>query len=403
MEKRRLQIHYCFVQGIYWVLAAIMAGFLTPILQDKGFTSIEIGSLLAVKHVSSIFVQLLVSDFADRHADKILLKHIIALCLIIGIIATAVFYSLPTNFMVAVGIFLIFGATLNIIVSFVDAMAIQYANVGKNISYTLARGCGSFTWAVASILIGMFADVYGAVQLLVVQMMVAGSMLVAIWTIEPVSDTPGKKKEPTKNVHGISYLLKNYPGFTLFLIATFFSTASYNTGSCFMIDIVRGAGGGQTEYGIVSFILAIVEIPTAIFFTRLRKMVGLHRLLEIFAISNTLKAVGLFFAQEVYQLYMIQILEMFGFGLFYAGSVYFVMESLPVQDVVKGTALITVAVNGIGTGVASVYSGWILSAFGLKVLLASGIGLGILGVMMMYLAMRKHESGNSFLCKDADC
>ena len=90
----------------------------------------EIGVLLAVKHVSSIFVQMWVADFSDRHADKIPLKYIIGVGLIIGIFATGVFYFCPGNFMAAVLLFLIFGSTINIIVSFIDAMSIQYINTG---------------------------------------------------------------------------------------------------------------------------------------------------------------------------------------------------------------------------------------------------------------------------------
>lgn len=388
MTNRRLQVHYCCVQGAYWILAAIMSGFMTPILQAKGFSSMEIGVLLAVKHVSSIFVQMWVADFSDRHADKIPLKYIIGVGLIIGIFATGVFYFCPGNFMAAVLLFLIFGSTINIIVSFIDAMSIQYINTGKNISYTMARGCGSFTWAVASIFLGRYADQFGAAKLLLVQMGIAFLLLVIVLTIEPaqIVEQHDYKKQQAE-AHNIGYLLKNYHKYTLFLVSCVLTTICYNTGSCFLIDIVKAAGGGESEYGIVCFVLAIVEIPTAVFFMKMKEIIGLNRLLMIFTISNTLKAAVLFFAKNVYAIYFDQIFEMLGFGLFYAGSVFFVMEQLPSEDVVKGTSLITVAVNGIGTGVGSMICGWIMSVLGLKALLGSGIMFGVAGIFIMSLAM----------------
>ena len=80
MEKtdRGLQIKYSMAQGGYWLVAAVLGVFVTPILLYKGFNEYEIGTLTAVKSLATCVFQIFIAGFADRYAHKIQLKNIIA-------------------------------------------------------------------------------------------------------------------------------------------------------------------------------------------------------------------------------------------------------------------------------------------------------------------------------------
>ena len=45
MVERKLTAKYALFQGIYWMLAAVALAYMTPILEAKGFSSMEIGIL----------------------------------------------------------------------------------------------------------------------------------------------------------------------------------------------------------------------------------------------------------------------------------------------------------------------------------------------------------------------
>ena len=111
MEKtdRGLQIKYSMAQGGYWLVAAVLGVFVTPILLYKGFNEYEIGTLTAVKSMATCVFQIFIAGFADRYAHKIQLKNIIAGLLLVGIFSSFLFYILDSNYVVALLLFILMG------------------------------------------------------------------------------------------------------------------------------------------------------------------------------------------------------------------------------------------------------------------------------------------------------
>ena len=83
---KRLNEIYGGIQGLYWLMAAVCLGFMTPILQDRGFTSSQIGILIAVRCSAIIVSQIFISNIADFFADRIPLKFFAAAMTVIGIL-----------------------------------------------------------------------------------------------------------------------------------------------------------------------------------------------------------------------------------------------------------------------------------------------------------------------------
>ena len=396
--NQKIQAQYSTVEGLYWMFAAAAFGFLTPVLKAKGYSDIDIGSLTAVKCVSNIFSQILITIFADRRASSIQLKYIIDALLLIGTAVTMAFYVCPSNMLVGILVFLAFGATINCIEPLIESIAIQFMNHGQHFSYTAARACGSFTWAVISIAIGVFADGCGAKNILLLEAGLAVLLFVAITAMEkvdlayvgPKTERKPVKKEPAEEkVHTVWYLLRHYPNFTVFLLGTIFATLSYNMGNCFLIDVVRRAGGNNTHLGICEFVLAISEIPTAMLFMKMRRRLNLEKLLVVFTVSNTLKTAGTIFTNNIYVVIGSQAFEMLGFGLFYFCTIYFVRENLPQTDVVKANSLVAVGMTGIGASLGSAASGVIKTNLGLTSLLIIGTACGVLSTVVMATNLRR--------------
>lgn len=390
----KVQIQYTLVQGIYWIFAAASTGFMTPILQGKGFADTEIGILNAEKCISMIVFQMLISTVCDKYAKMFPLKYMIAGLAVLGLFSTAVFYYAPLNFAGALVLFVALGASVNCIPTLIDSLSIQYINHGQNISYTFARGTGSFTWAVSSLFIGEFSARHGAADIIQLQMIFLVILIGLVLCLSRVDfsrevtnlDTENEAaKQENETVHGFWYLLTNYPKYAIFIMGCILAMMSYTLGNTFLINVVQRTGGNDFHFGVCQFVLAIAEVPTAIIFMRMKKRFRLERLMILFAVFNTLQTAGTIYAWNVYQVIFCQAFEMFGFGLYYAAKVYFVIENLPDADVVKGTSLITAATNGIGTAGSMVLSGYIKSAFGLSTLLWVGTILGILSAVVMVL------------------
>lgn len=414
---------YGALQGAHWMLAAVGMAFMTPLFEAKGFSSVEIGWLNAAKYISVIVFQIWIAAFSDKHAEKIPLKWIMELMGVVSMIAAGAFFAMENDFIQAVVVCILYGATVNCLAPIVDSLSIQYLNHGRNLNYTLARSCGSVTWAFACVGIGSFADAFGINHILLLQ--IASTLLfvficimmdpVDFSEVEPVTEKDeeekqrlktgskaqqhiGEKECPEKMVHSSWYLICNYPKYALFLVGCLVFYMGYNLNATFMIDIIERLGGSHSDLGLSEFVLAISEIPVMLFFPKLRKHFSLEQLMVVCVVFCTLRAAATTFAPNVLCVILAQGFEILGMSIYYAGSVFFVMENLPDTDVVKGVSFINVAAVGLGQVFASVLCGMIKAALGLEKLLFISIGVSFVSVLIMLVmvkAPRERKSGLS--------
>ena len=82
------------------------------------------------------------------------------------------------------------------------------------------------------------------------------------------------------------------------------------------------------------------EVPVVVGFYQLRKRFKLDHLMIICAVFCTLRAFATAFATTPTMLIWVQGLEILGFSIYYAGSVFYVMDNLPAQDCVKGASCV---------------------------------------------------------------
>ena len=64
--KKTLTARYTFQQMAYWAAAAGILSFASAFLLEKGFTTAQVGTLLASGNILSCIVQPILADRADR-------------------------------------------------------------------------------------------------------------------------------------------------------------------------------------------------------------------------------------------------------------------------------------------------------------------------------------------------
>lgn len=391
-NNRKIQIKYTLVQGMFWIFMAAFSGFMTPVLQEKGFSDLQIGILSADRCVSMMIFQTVLSFLCDKYAKQLSLKYVLSCLGFVSLIVIFAFCYAPMNFGLALFLFFLMGASVNCLSTIIDLVSIQYINHGQTISYTFARGFGSLTYAISSLPIGQFSNRYGAANILKIQVVVLIILIILFLWLDKidyeheVTNRKGATQEEkieNETVHGMGYLLKNYPKYTLYLIGSILALMSYKMGNTFLNDVVYRVGGNDFHFGICNFTLAIVEVPTAIVFMRLKKKFSLEKLMIVFAVFNTFQTAGTIFATNIYMVIFCQTFEMLGFGLSYALTVYFVIENLPSSDVAKGNSFISVCTGGVGIAAGTLLSGWIKEQMGLTALLICGSIAGLCSIIVM--------------------
>lgn len=396
-EEKRLNIHYSLILGAYWMIFAVSSIFIVPLLRLKGFDDSQIGILIAIRSISAITVSPLIATYSDRHPKR-QLKYILMLLLIINIINTFIFQFCHLNYMGAILIFIILGATTNTMPPLHSSMAMKFNENGKRLVYSIGRGTGSISYAVISLILGQFvsSDNYSASLYIQIGLDIFSFVCIMLFPKYKVSDikevnnmkSKNKNVKETEIVHSNMYLIRNYKNFTVFLIASVFVFVGYSMCNSFMIDIIMSRGGTNADMGISCFILGAAELPTAILFPKLKIRFGTKRLLEISAVFALVKMIFLYLSPNVLCVFFSQTIQMLGNGLYWPTSVFYVNEVISGKDQVKGQSLTNIASVNIGAVLGSVVSGKLLCYFNINSVILFGCICTFIGVIFMFMATR---------------
>jgi len=365
---RRLNYHYFAMQAGFWSMFASICGYQAALLLGRGFTSGQVGLIIAVRCVAGILCQPVLGGFADRHPE-IPLKRIIAVSLCVSLCAGTALMLIPMGLGGVMAVFFVIGAFEVSAYPFVDSMAIQYINAGVPIRYSVGRGIGSMSYAVISVVLGRVAGRWGVEAVLPVHTALVLAEI-AIISLYPTFRSPPRHAGQTAEKPRSAFaLLRDCPRFTLMLAALFFGISGVTPLSNFLVNIVTSRGGSVSALGLALFLMAGSELPIAFLFPRLLRRLGSIRLLFISICFMALKCILLLCAGSLTAVLVIQPIQMLGYGLFASSSVFFVNDSVPEADRVRGQTLMMVASNGLGGVAGNLLAGQVLDKSGVTAML----------------------------------
>lgn len=385
---RRLDYHYIAMQAGFWAMFAAIVAYQTALLLDRGFSNSQAGMLTAVRCLAGIVFQPLLGGFADRH-PHIPLKHIVTLSMTVSLAAGAWYWLSPgMGLWETTLVWIVIGGLEVSSYPLMDAMAVQFINEGVPIRYSLGRGVGSLAYALVCVALGFQAGKLGMESTLVTHLIlvVAEILLVATYpAYRGKTPAAGEGRRPQSALA----LLRGNPRFTLMLAGVFLGLTGIMPLSNFLVNIVTSRGGSETDLGIALFLMGASELPTAFFFQKLLRRMGSGKLLLMSMAFGTLKGVLLLLTGSCLGVLAVQPIQVLGYGLFTPASVYFVNESVPESDRVRGQTIMMVASNGLGGMMGGVLAGWTLDLGGANLMLAACILSGCAGVVCCLAALRR--------------
>ena len=359
---RRLDLHYIVMQMGYWAMFAAICAYLAALLGARGFSNSQIGLLIAIRCLAGIIFQPLLGGFADRHPE-IPLKVIVSLSLALSLAASLAFLLWPMGMGGTAVILIILGGFEISAYPLMDAMAIQFINAGMPIRYSLGRGIGSMAYAITCVILGLQTQAMGVESTLITHAVLVAAVIALTISYPTFRSAPAAADAPpAEKPHSVWYLLKNNPPFTLMLVAILLGLTACLPMSNFLVNVVESRGGNSANLGVALFLMGGFELPTAFFFQRMLRRLGSGKLILISMVFTVLKAVALLLSFNLATVFLAQPLQMLGYGLFTPASVYFVNESVPEADRVRGQTVMMVASNGMGGMLGSYISGLALDA-----------------------------------------
>ena len=306
-------------------------------LLSKGYSNTQIGLIVAVAGLLSALLQPVVAGLSDSY-PRITLRRLILVLSVFIILCTAALLFPELYFLLYAVFYGIILAVLQILTPLVNAIGMECINRGISINYGLARGVGSVSYALISLVAGMIMErfpVGSAVPLLII----------------------------------LCYVL-------VFAAAWFF---------CF-----QHAG---TSYADEDSQESDISGERASFFHAYRKFfVLLVSISLIFVchnmINNYLYQIT-WLAVSAGGIYLAQSVQLLGFALYVPASVYYTNNLIRKSDRAKGQAFMA-ATNTVGSVFGSLLGGRLLDILGVPSMLLAATVISAVGMGLVFYASEKY-------------
>ncbi len=374
---------FSLMQGVYWFGACLVYSYAERILLSYGFQTGVIGVILAASYLSAMVLQPAIASAADRGRRVTLRLGIAAGALLSAALAVSarIGGNAPVVFAVLLGA--LSSVTLAV-QPLVNAVGFHYINRGLDLDYSFARGVASIVYALASLLFGALAArrigamlwVYAAVQL--------GLFLSALFF------APHREGIAAHETGGsLADVFRRYPAFVLFCAGNLVLVVPHMVINSYLASITKVTGG---DMSVMIAIAALVEFPAMMAYSRLRKRIP-DRVLLVASAAVYLLKTGLLLAAAYLSIgawaaYVSSALQMLCYAIFVPAASYYANDTVSESDRVKGQMLLTEA--GLAAGVVSMlFGGLSIGRFGVGITLALCEGLVAIGVLIVWLGLRK--------------
>ena len=396
LSAKKLNIYYALLQAVYWITSAVVFCFTTVYLQFRGYSNYEIGIVFAVGNICGFAAQTLVSGYVDRHRRRNLLTCI-RIAAALELLLMAAVYLLPDGSIALIGAYALIIAANTLLNPLCISLSFHIESWGCGISFSRARALGLLTFALCSVVLGIFVqrvseDAVPSALILFSALMGLITLLFIPCDRAQRSASPSGSEPEISAVSGsfIEFGRENRR-FLLFLLGT---AALYFTHALignFMIEFIRNIGGGSEDMGNVLAFMTVMEFPVMLLFSRLTQRFKCSTLLRFAVVMFTVKELMIYLAPSIPALYAAEALQAFSFALFVPASVRYVDEVIAKHNAVKGQAFVTAMIT-LGSIFASYIGGLLLDTSTPRFTLFVGVIVSAVGTLIMLCAIQTTKS-----------
>lgn len=386
-NNKSLDIRYSMIHGLYWMTYCAMIGYASVFLLNKGFNNSLIGVILAASNIIATVAQPAFAAYADSK-NKISLKNLISLIIIVIIAGSfsVNFFKSPSITLIAV-IIMVFTLTMSL-QPLINSLSFEFESYGYEVNFGLARGIGSVSYAIISLLLGYVVEKYNPEVLPVFYVLLTIGLIILIYTFSlprETNSTMAHERHCVRIGSDISIIgfCKKYKKFMIFLLGIICIFLDHTIINNFFIQVMTNVGGTSKDMGNAIFLAAVLELPTMSLFTKMKDKINCRKLIMISGAAFTVKHIITYFSTSVVMIYLAQIIQIAGYALFIPASVYYVSRLIDKSDMVKGQALVTGAITISGV-FASLLGGILIDTLGVSPMLLIGAIVSIFGTILIF-------------------
>ena len=383
---KRLTTHYALIQCIYNMGYCCIMSFAAVFLLSRGFTNSHVGLILTLASALALICQPMIATFADR-TQNIALRTMVATLLLANTLIAFVLLIMPSLLLPTAILYILLVCFHITQQSLITSMSMEHINTGIHINFSLARGIGSFAFALLSLAMGFLVNDYGAwiVMPITMSLGLSGILLVSSFQKAQIHALKAEKTRSEGASSLIEFAKKNKSFIAIVgsIALMFFSHTLINT---YTIQIMKHVGGTSADMGIATAIAGFLELPAmALFPFFLRKIRSPGTIMKLSGVFLVIKTLITLLAPNVLWINIAQCLQFFGFAMFIPSSVYYVNHVIDEVDKVKGQASMGMAL-GISGMIGNVLGGLMLdTSAGVPFMLTVGMSVSCVGVVLVFL------------------
>ena len=386
MRDRETNLKYIVLQGLYWMLYCVGAGFISFYLQGNGFNNSLIGIVTAIFCLVAVILQPIAGNICDR-IEILTWKKLIIIIGVPYIIICIMMLIIRNRWVIAV-LFGFMYLITSIYLPLINTALFAYGKEGTEINFGVARGCGSAAYAVMALIVGNMAVSIGT------KIIPSAGAVIAVLFLALVSTMPDTKKtvgDGSKEHINVITFVRKYPYFSIMLLAVLFIFFSHNIIGTFLLQIIQSLGGSSADLGKAMFIQALVEIPILFTFSHLMRRIRVGSLMIIAGAGYLLRAIMYFLSGSIVMIYITQFSQICSFAIIAAASVYFTGLVVEHEDLTTGQAFMS-GMMSAGTVLGSLFGGAIIDHMGMRAMLTVNIMLSVIGtgIAVCSVRMMKH-------------
>lgn len=359
MTDNKISLKLKVIYATTFAACACYFPFLTYYFQQRGLNFTQIGVIYAASSTMAIIAPPIWGIITDKHLNK-------RTTLIITMVVSSVLaynFVLARNFVYIIISVILFQSFLSSIAPVVDALNYEIIDKKKNIQYGRIRLVGSICYAFSALFCGQIIKHLGSNSAFVVYSII---MLIGVIFVYRI-DFKGKESRGKVNLSDFVYLLGD-KRFFVFLISVMLAGICLGSDGAYISVLIQKTGGKVTQLGIFGFIVALSEIPSLFYGSKLLKKFGELNLLMLglifYALRYFLDSVSISYVSVL----IIQSMQGVSYTLLLMSAYQYINKIAPAK---LRTSSMTFYTATLGTG-------------GLIGNLCGGILLGKISIFMLY-------------------
>lgn len=389
-ERKGPVIRYGILQAGYWIDYLIIASFAALFLSGRGFSTAQIGVVTSVSSLISCLLAQVSGTLADRY-EKVPLKYFLILFFGICVLSFLGLAFLPHSYLSTM-VFYITALSIQAAVSpLLNSLCLQFTNRGYRINFGLARSMGSFGYAASALVMGKVTDAFGA-EIIVPIYLAVYAVVLLILLFFPVPAADGNENIVAgdnliaEKPSTAKEFVHRYKRFLFLMVGLIFLWFLNSLLSTYMIYFIRDLGGSASAMGLSLSVMAFSEIPAVLFGNNIMARIGADQMLRISAFGGILKAFLFFIAPNVTFWVWLNVTHFFLSGFYQVSVVYYCYSIVGEKDVVKGQAILGIAVSGICAMLANFLGGIMLESLPHKLILLIGVICNVIAFVIIWYA-----------------